>query len=152
MMCKQTVCIKWWVAVIVGFLGDTAKPCPTSAEGATLLRGVPGILQNFEKSKQNGGIWRCLWHYLAIKIKWRNAQCVVKNTLKYVYLLNHIHADSFSNMPCVRSCVFTYMELRHWQGIDTSRDSMTFVNTCINSSKTMKKRSLWRQTYRPTIV
>ena len=24
---------------------------------------------NFEKSKQNGGIWRCLWHYLAVKIK-----------------------------------------------------------------------------------
>ena len=36
MMCKQTVCIKWWVAVIVGFLSDTANvPGPTSAEDAT---------------------------------------------------------------------------------------------------------------------
>ena len=25
--------------------------------------------ENFEKSKQNGGTWRCLWHCLAVKIK-----------------------------------------------------------------------------------
>ena len=68
MMCKQTVCIKWWVAVIVGFLLDTAKPCLTSAEGATFLRGVGGCSppENFEKSRQNGGIWWCLWHYSVV--------------------------------------------------------------------------------------
>ena len=42
-MCNQTGCIKWWMAVIVGFLSDTANPCPTSAEGATFLRGVRGF-------------------------------------------------------------------------------------------------------------
>ena len=64
MMCKQTDCIKWWVAVIVGFLSDTARPCPTSAEGAMFFQGFRGSPpENFEKSKQNGGNWRCLWHY-----------------------------------------------------------------------------------------
>ena len=50
--------------VIVGFLSDTARPCPTGAEGAMFLQGFGSSPpENFEKSKQNGGIWRCLWHY-----------------------------------------------------------------------------------------
>ena len=43
MMCKQTVCIKWWVAVIVGFLLDIASRV-LRASKVRRFCGGPGVL------------------------------------------------------------------------------------------------------------
>ena len=103
MMCKQTVGMGGspGVAVIVGFLSDTAKLYPTSAEGATLLRGVRGFSPwKFGKVKAEQ------WH-LEVSVALFSCQNqITKCTLCHekhlkifvIYLLNDFHADSFSNM------------------------------------------------------
>ena len=85
MMCKQTVCIKWWMAVIVAFLWDTASPLRTSAEGATWFS--PGKFWKFKAE----------WWHLEV----------------FVALFSCQNQKHFFLKPCARSCVFAYRELHH---------------------------------------